>query len=261
MKILAAVPIALIAVTPLTVPIASRSGPIQDRCEERRELRGELDPVELTGVLVQARSGSLEVRGDGEGRIRVDAVVCASERDAADAASLVVERRRDAAWIAAELPEVRGWGNHYVRMDLVIHMPAGLPADIRDSSGSTRVSGIAGVRIDDGSGSIEIEEVAGPVEVHDRSGDIRIREVGSVELEDGSGGIRMTGVRGSVHILDDGSGEIVVLDVTGDVLIDDDGSGSIRVEQVGGDFVVGDDGSGSIHYRDVAGRVQIPRKR
>jgi hypothetical protein len=229
------------------------------QCDVRRELERELDAADISGVLVSAEAGSLQVTGTAGTTVRVTGVVCASDEELADQALLVVEPRRGAAWIEADLPDGDGfWRRDYVRMDLTIEMPSALAADIRDGSGETVVTGIAGVRIDDGSGSIEVEDIEGQVEIDDGSGEVRIRRAGAVEIEDGSGGIEIAAIQGDVHVIEDGSGEMDIREVRGSVRIDDDGSGSIFVADVEGDLVVEEDGSGSLRYRDVRGQVRVP---
>lgn len=230
------------------------------RCDVRRDVDHQLDAAGLAGVLIDAEAGSLEVVGADVDGIRVRGVLCAGDEATAADARLVVERREDAAWIEVDLPDGLRRGD-YARMDLTIEMPRSLPADIRDGSGGIEVRGIAAVRLDDGSGSMEILDIEGAVIIDDGSGEIRVERVGSIEIDDGSGEIDIAGVRGSVRIIEDGSGSIDIREVAGDVRIDEDGSGSITVVGVGGDFVLHDDGSGSVRYRDVDGRVSVPRDR
>ncbi|NIP80407.1 MAG: hypothetical protein GWM90_14760 [Gemmatimonadetes bacterium] len=253
----AVIPSLLVVALPLAAAAQTRGS----RCDVRREAVRELDATSLSGVLVHAQSGTLEVTGGEADVLRVHAVICASDAGMADASRLVVEERRGAAWIETDLPDGGGWDRDYARMDLVVEMPGRLAADIRDGSGAISVRAIAGVHIDDGSGDIRVEDVDGPVELDDGSGGIRISGAASVELEDGSGSIEIADVRGPVRILEDGSGEIVIRDITGDVIIEEDGSGSIGVAGVGGDFIVRDDSSGSVSHSGVQGRVLLPRGR
>lgn len=248
-----ALPLLLLLTLPSLLPA--------QRCDVRRELAGELEAADLGGVLITARAGSLEVAPTDGNTITVRGLVCASDEELARDARLVVERRRDAAWVEADLPDRNGWGNHYVRMDMVVNIPRRMAADIDDGSGEITVHGIAAVRIEDGSGEMDVWDIEGAVVIDDGSGGIRVRNVGSVALEDGSGEIEIEDVRGDVRIIEDGSGQIDIRRVAGDVRIDEDGSGSIWVEGVGGDLVVRDDGSGSIRYRDVQGHVDLPDRR
>lgn len=165
-------------------------GPDAQECEVQREIERELDAVDLTGVLIDAEAGSLDVVGADVDRVRVHGVICASDEGLADNGILIVERRRDAAWIEVDLPD-HGWRGDYVRMDLRVEMPRTLAADIRDGSGGARVTGIAAARIDDGSGDVYVEDIAGAVQVDDGTGEIEIRGVGSVRYRDVEGRVSL----------------------------------------------------------------------
>lgn len=111
--------------------------------------------------------------------------------------------------------------------------------------------------IDDGSGSMKINDVRGDITIDDGSGSITLMDIGgNIRIDDGSGSIRVTRVSDSVSIVD-GSGSITVSAVGGSVFIDD-GSGSIDVSDVAQDFIVKDDGSGSIKFAGIQGRVETP---
>ncbi len=111
------------------------------------------------------------------------------------------------------------------------------------------------VSIDDGSGELRIEQIAGRIQVDDGSGEIVIRDIqGDVSIDDGSGTIEISDVVGNLYI-DDGSGTIEVNNIDKDVEVSD-GSGSIYIDGVGGDVIIKDDGSGSLHIQNVKGRVK-----
>lgn len=175
---------------------------------------------------VDAGSGSLRIEGR-RGLDEVQAVgrVCASHEEFLEDLRLTLERVGRDVVLSAHYPDSRrDWRvNRTARIDLTVLVPLGMDLDIDDSSGG-----------------IEIEDVAGDVEIRDGSGGIDVRDVqGTVRLNDGSGGID-------------------VAEVEQDVIVEDDGSGSIEVRSVGGDLIVHDDGSGSIRHSDVQGRVEIP---
>jgi hypothetical protein len=110
------------------------------------------------------------------------------------------------------------------------------------------------LKIDDGSGKIMIENIAGSVRLDDGSGETAIRGIdGDVRIDDGSGELHVSDIGGDVRI-DDGSGKIVVSDVRGTVRVDD-GSGSIQISGVSQDVIIEDDGSGSVQISDVDGEI------
>lgn len=191
-----------------------------------------------------ARAGSLTLRGvDDAAGVRVVGRACASSEDLLDQLQLVTARAGET--IRVEVPEVEDDSralDRYYRMDLEIEVPKGMLARVSDGSGDLTIEGVGNLELDDGSGDVRVQDIAGDVTV-----------------DDGSGEILIDGVQGSVRI-DDGSGEIRVRNIEGTVEVVDDGSGSIDVRNVAGDFIVRDDGSGDISYANVSGRVRIPRR-
>lgn len=92
------------------------------------------------------------------------------------------------------------------------------------------------MRIDDGSGSIDVESIIGNLTIDDGSGEIEIRDIaGNVTVHDGSGGIDVINIGGSLTV--------------------SDGSGGIDIDRVEKDLILKETGSGGVHYRDIKGRV------
>ena len=200
-----------------------------------------------TLLRIDARAGGLRVIGRPElTEVRVRGTARASSRGLLEDIKVETERNGNEVSVRAVIPETanRGWQNDHAMLDLVIETPATLQVDI-----------------DDTSGDMTVESVAGRIRIDDNSGNIRVRDAGNdVIVRDNSGGIDIQGVKGSVDIEEDSSGEIEVYDVTGSVHVGRDSSGSIDVSRVGGDFVVERDGSGSIDYDGVKGKVDIPTR-
>ncbi|MEQ8204772.1 MAG: hypothetical protein RIA65_01250 [Woeseia sp.] len=110
------------------------------------------------------------------------------------------------------------------------------------------------LRLDDGSGSLDVKGTTSAIAIEDGSGSISLRDTGGpVSIDDGSGSIELQNIAGDIHIVD-GSGSIRVRDVQGSVSIDD-GSGSIEVRKVSRDLIILNDGSGGIRYSDIQGTV------
>ncbi|MEM8817539.1 MAG: DUF4097 family beta strand repeat-containing protein [Pseudomonadota bacterium] len=211
---------------------------------QKRELS--IETQGLDRLMIDAGAGRLEVRGvNGSDRIVVDATILVFGADGDRALRyieeemrLTLEKNNGRAVLMAGFDSGMGFNNRSGAIQLEISVPKGLELDIDKGSGETVIEGTAAnIRIDDGSGSLQI------------------RDVGNLVVDDGSGSLRISDVSGDVEI-DDGSGSIKVDRVTGSVTVDD-GSGSVRVRDVGGDFIVIDDGSGSVNYSNVAGRVEI----
>ncbi|MDH3283708.1 MAG: DUF4097 domain-containing protein [Acidobacteriota bacterium] len=247
-------------------------------CDRTAPREAVVDAAGATLLEIEAAAGSLAVVGrEGLSEVRATGEACASNESLLDQVRLVASRRGDRIVLVAEMPESL-WGSSTARLDLRVEVPTKLAVRIDDGSGSIELRGVASAEIDDGSGDIHVEDVGGDVRIDDGSGDIAVTRVnGQVHVEDGSGGIDVTIVAGQVRIEDgsgeirvrragsvvieeDGSGSIDVAEVEGRVLVREDGSGSISVRDVGGDLIVHDDGSGGIRHENVAGAVDLPEE-
>lgn len=201
----------------------------------------------LKALEIRAGAGFLTVTGrEGLAAIEVKAEIVAkgvSDKDLdaylKDRIELTLVKKGDRAVLVSR---VRGkfrlfsLGDEAV-INLTVMVPKTLTLDIDDGSGSIGVEDVAGVRVDDGSGSIRISRIAGGVEIDDGSGGIEIEEVtGDVSIEDGSGEIEVRGVGGMVTI-DDGSGSISIEDVAKDVRILNAGSGGVDIAGVKGRII------------------------
>jgi DUF4097 and DUF4098 domain-containing protein YvlB len=213
-------------------------------------------------VEIRAAAGSLLVEGVGGATVRASGTACSSSEDDLDGIRLESNRRGDRLIVEAVMPDTRSWSfgwNVQRRLDFTVALPSNLSVEIDDGSGSIEVRNVAAVEIEDGSGPIDIRGVRGAVRIDDGSGDITIRDAGPIHITDGSGDIDIQSVRGDVIIEDDGSGGIEIADVTGNVVVENDGSGSIAVRNISGDFTVRHDGSGGVSVHGVRGRVSVPK--
>jgi len=191
---------------------------------------------------IDAGAGSILVNGDANTSvITVKEIIRVPDADEADAQALIakdlvlkLEKKRSKAVLDAYFEQSAWHFKDSAAVDLEVSIPQGLNIFVDDGSGSMQIDDVRSeVRIDDGSGSIEISG-ANSVAVDDGSGPIRIANItGDVEIEDGSGDIKVRAVGGTVTI-DDGSGGIDVRDVEQDLDIVDDGSGSVHVADVRG---------------------------
>lgn len=203
-----------------------------------------IDAQGLEAMRIDAGAGSLDVQGiDGLEEIEVRATIVVPDttdekarKHIEKAMELSLERRGDEATLISDFDN-GFWGNG---MGASIDLEVRCPTDVY-------------LTIDDGSGSVEVVDVAGGVSIDDGSGSINVRNVGSVFIDDGSGSIDVEFASGDVEIID-GSGSIDVRSVNGSVIIDD-GSGKIRVSDVEHDLTIVDDGSGSVSIANVKGNV------
>jgi hypothetical protein len=241
------------------VALAATAAHAGHECDQTAARQAHLPAGGVASVSVEAKAGSLKIVGiPGLGTIRAHGTACASSRDLLEEVRLNATRRGNIARIEVDIPEWKGW-KQAARLDLIVEVPARIDVELSDGSGDILVDGVGNLTVDDGSGSLRIENIQGSVNIEDGSGDILLRNIaGDVEIDDGSGGIEATQISGSVEI-DDSSGGIRLREVRNNVTIDDS-SGGIDVAGVGGDFTVRSDGSGGVNYADVRGQVRIPRK-
>jgi DUF4097 and DUF4098 domain-containing protein YvlB len=210
--------------------------------EEVRNL--DLDADGVSQLSINAGAGSMDVTGvSGLDKISVKATVVVPDTDE-DKAVKVIEKKMtlslDQQGSEAQLDAwfddgFMGFGSN-AHIVLEVSVPQGLS-----------------VNIDDGSGSIDVRDIAGDVTIDDGSGSIDVANVASLKIDDGSGSIDVENVSGDVSIVD-GSGSISVVHVKGSVTIDD-GSGSINVSDVENDLIIVDDGSGGLSFSDIRGSV------
>jgi hypothetical protein len=208
---------------------------LADDCAYQETLSFSLPAAQVQKLDITAGAGTLEVLGDSaDGQIHVQALVCASRKSQLEGAGVEHALRSSTQFIETRIPENQTtfWTSNYVRIDLTVHLPAGMPVQIKDGSGSLSVSGTGALVLRDGSGTAAIDSVAGNLEVRDGSGDLNIANVtGNVDVSDGSGSLSIIKVDGNVDITD-GSGSIDVRDVTREVTIHESGSGSVALQRV-----------------------------
>ena len=214
--------------------------------ETYRETRSfEIPAGGILAMQVHCGAGGLKIIGDeGHDDIEVTAEIEAdgTDRDtfrylADKIVQLELRRENDRALLYSQ-----ALNPPFVNNNLRIHLEVQLPAKMN-------------LRIIDGSGPIDIMNLAGDLTLDDDSGAIRVRNItGRILIEDGSGDIEVEDVRGKVEIVD-GSGNMVVQYVSGDLTITD-ASGAIEVNDIGGSVTVSD-GSGDIDIYRVEKNVFI----
>lgn len=193
---------------------------------------------------IDCGAGFLKVYGkEGLKEIRVEAEIVLDGKSEKSAEEFIqkyldlsLEKRGSRAVLTSGFESYRSmfsFGNKVV--NLTVSMPMGMNLDVDDGSGSIIVNDIAGdVNVDDGSGSMEIMNIKGNLDVDDGSGEISIEGVsGDVSVDDGSGSMTIRNIGGSVTVRD-GSGSITINGVEKDVYIPSDGSGSVQVKNVKG---------------------------
>ena len=236
-----------------------------DDCDERAPRQLTVALSGATSVKVVGGAGSLEVKGvRGAADVRASGTACASSKALLDQTVLKASRKGNELVIEAVMPDVSdswffGMGGNR-RLDFTVSLPDNLPVYVVDGSGAVEVESVGSLKLRDGSGEIEIRNIAGKVDIEDGSGEMTLSKIGGpIEISDGSGEIDIREVSRDVVISTDGSGSIDIRGVKGNVTVDSDGSGEIDVREVTGDYIVHNDGSGGINYVSVGGKIRLPR--
>jgi DUF4097 and DUF4098 domain-containing protein YvlB len=154
-----------------------------------------------------------------------------------DNVKLTLEKKGSSALLVSRVDSRPFFFFREARIDLTVNVPRKMSVRIDDGSGSIDVEGITGnLIIEDGSGGIRVENIQGDLDIDDSSGEIEVKDVtGNVTIHDGSGGIDVVNIGGSLTV--------------------SDGSGGIDIDRVEKDLILKETGSGGVHYRNVKGRV------
>lgn len=246
-----------------------------DGCDYEEPREASISTAGASNVRIKAQAGSLTILGKADvTTAAAHGTACAESNSALQGIQLIAERRGDTIWIESVFDE-NYRGNR--TLSFTVELPNSLPLEVTDGSGGLEIHDVASLKlddgsggalirgvngdlvVDDGSGGLEIEKVVGSVRIHDGSGSLSLRDVqGPVDIVDSSGNLEIEQIRGAV-VVKDGSGGMSISQVIGNVRISD-GSGGITVNDVQGDLIIPNAGSGGVDYANVSGRVDIPKR-
>jgi len=253
-----------------------------DECRLRADRAAGVDAKGVEKVILRTGAGDMKVVGRGNAvRIEARGVACAAKQELLDASQINVRREGNVVYVETDLPQNQdGWSfgnNDYAYIDIGIALPSTIPVEATDSSGDADFEDLKSLTLQDSSGDLEVDRIAGLADISDSSGDLDIDNAGSVRLRDSSGDVeinevhgdvevvldssgdmRITQVDGSVKVRQDSSGGIRVEDVKGSVDVDSDSSGDIYAGRVKGNFTVSEDSSGTIEHESIGGSVTVP---
>jgi DUF4097 and DUF4098 domain-containing protein YvlB len=251
-------------------------------CKFRADRAGGVDASGVEKVVMRTGAGDMKVIGRGNAvRIEARGVACAAKQSLLDASQINVRREGNIVYVETALPQNdENWSftdNEYAYIDIGIALPSSIPVEAIDSSGDATFEDLKALTLQDSSGDLNLNRIAGLADVSDSSGDLNIDDAGSVRVRDSSGDVDIEEVHGEVEVDLDSSGDIEIAKVDGGVRIRQDSSGSIRVEdvkgsvavdsdssgdiyagRVKGDFTVSEDSSGTIEHEAVGGTVTVP---
>lgn len=204
-----------------------------------------LDGKSLSTLNVEAGSGFLNIAGSDTNSVTVKAEIYQEEPH--DNYCLSLKQRAKSAELIANSCD--NYDKNPTRIDLTVSIPRTFKLNINDGSGSIEIENTADTTIHDGSGKIVVNMISGSLTIEDGSGSIDATNIkGNVEIHDGSGRIDLVKSTGDVSI-HDGSGNIDVEDTSGSVTITD-GSGGIYVNKAKS-FTLLADGSGRVKVKNV----------
>jgi DUF4097 and DUF4098 domain-containing protein YvlB len=253
-----------------------------DGCEFRAERAAGVDAKGVEKVVIRAGAGDMKVIGRPNGvRVEARGVACATKQELIDSTQISVRREGNVIYVETTLPQNDGnWSfgkNEYAYIDIGIALPSNLPVEATDSSGDATFEDLKALQLQDSSGDLNINRIAGLADVSDSSGDLEIEGAGSVRVRDSSGDVEVEDVRGDVEVILDSSGDMHIAKVDGSVKVEQDSSGSIRIEDVkgsvvvasdssgdiyaghvNGDFTVSEDSSGTIEHESIGGKISVP---
>jgi DUF4097 and DUF4098 domain-containing protein YvlB len=253
-----------------------------DDCQFRADRAGGVDARGVEKVVLRTGAGDLKAVGVANAaRIEARGQACAAKQDLLDATQIHVRREGNVVYVETALPQNEqgwSWGNNdYAYIDIGIALPSSLPVEAIDSSGDAEFEDLASLVLQDSSGDLQLERIAGLADVSDSSGDLEIQGAGSARVRDSSGDFELDEIRGDVEVVQDSSGDMRITRVGGNVNVRQDSSGNIRIEDVKGavgvdsdssgdiyagrvigNFTVSDDSSGSIEHESIGGSVSVP---
>ncbi len=197
--------------------------------------------IEFKTVEIIAGAGTLKVIGGSGEEIIVDATV--QSADYSKMAEFVdefetkvlffIKQEQGIVQIMAK-PRKSMYNTPNIQTNLVVRLPSHV-----------------NLNVDDGSGSLQIENISGRLNIDNEAGLLKISQVrNDLFIKDGDGSMTITDVNGQVNI-DDKAGSIDAKNINGNLTLDD-GSGDVKIEGLNGQFILKDAGSGKI---EVNGKI------
>ncbi len=138
-----------------------------------------------------------------------------------------------------------------LHVDLVVSLPAGANADIRNRVGPIAAAGLhATLALHSDSGDVQVRQLDGKLATYSDSGDVMVTDVtGPLSVDADSGDVKVHGANGDTRVNAD-SGDVTVSAVHGGRLTVDADSGDIRVDGASGPMRLAAD-SGDIRLKNL----------
>jgi hypothetical protein len=218
-----------------------------DRCQDVRASAIPVDRARVLGILTSG-SGNLIVRGTDSDSLSVLYSRSASGR-ACYSPPIETIDKADSLFVTIDDTTTSP-------IDLQIGMPEDLTLDLRDAARDIIVRNVEN-RVDvflHARGSLDFDDIEGPLTIEDGVGPIRIHDVrGPIVIRDDGGGITITEVKNTVNV-ETGGGDVTITNTGADVELVM-GAGRLVVRDVGGSLRYRKTGPGEITITNVTGGV------
>ncbi|MFN2431411.1 MAG: hypothetical protein ABR599_01060 [Gemmatimonadota bacterium] len=195
-------------------------------------------------------TGTLLVRGEETDSLSVEYVATSPTRAASYRVPVETIDKPDTLIVTIHASTVS-------HIDLHLTMPERMTVGLRDEARDVTFRNVEN-RVDvhlHPRGSLDFDDIEGPLQIVDGVGPIRVRDVrGPVVIQDEGGGISVVEVKNSVRI-ETRRGDVTLHQVGGDVNVVM-GTGDLVVREVGGKLTYRKSGPGQVTIEEVAGAVE-----
>jgi DUF4097 and DUF4098 domain-containing protein YvlB len=209
-----------------------------------RTLTREFEVGDRAELRVENRSGTVTVRGEETGKVRVEVVarLWAESDDEADDQVELIDRRirqegRRVLVRAPTLPRPPGLLSIFgrgPRIDYQVTVPRATEARVANRSGRVEVMDVAGpLQAEAKSGQVVVEGIGADTTIGARSGRVQAESIaGSLTIDARSGKVQVRGCEGDATVLSR-SGSFQIEDVGGSLRVESR-SGALTISNVGG---------------------------
>ena len=215
--------------------------------------------LDFETVEIITGAGTLRVIGGSGEEMTVDATVTSADYskmaefvDEFESKMLFYIKQQQGMIQIMAKPRKSMFNTPNIQINLLVTLPSQVNLNVDDGSGSLMIENISGrLNVDDESGSLRINNIRNDISIKDGAGSITITDIdGLVNIEDKAGAINMSDINGNV-VIKDRSGSIEAEKITGNLTLDDT-SGDVTVKGLSGQFILLDDGSGKLQVNGKA---------
>ena len=183
---------------------------------ERHELTADVNELRVVGNIAE-----IQVSGESRADIESTAHVESNGYDEAEAREYVKQTKltvdRTASSIILRMDYPRG-GRQRARLKVTV--PSRLLVRVEPGSGSVKISNVAGVELAGSRGEALLTKIPGRVEISHRGGEVELQDIGSLEFTGRAGSLKVTHVGGDASIRMEQGGELTASRISGALEVD-----------------------------------------